>query len=436
MFKVERKYKIALLMLATICFNSVFIPFIPFGSGMFLPNICFLFSELPYVRSHYRRLKTTLLKPLMLLIMIAFITALINSPHYHSIRDFIRLIIFELIGKYFVLCYAFLSIDDEEELVPSFNIAFYGIVLLTFFGLLNYVMKSSIFLSWVTTETDVDIGSIRDIYRYISNERFRVQAMFWNPFNYGYICILYLFFFYYGFIKKFVTKNRFYIVTGCCLFGVVTCGCRTNMLCLFIAVIVFILFTFDLKNKLKYFIALVCVCGVIFGSSGFVQDKVKEMLTMFDKNTQFQGSSLEMRKYQYLAVFDYLQGHFLFGRGIGFFNINLGWQDGIKIDSDLQGLEGVLMNLFLERGFIGVCFYLIFYGSLLIFAFRLRKFNRLVSGLIISVLLTYLSFANITGELASVMPTLLITGIGIRILYLQKIKRDALEFSKNKSYIY
>ena len=39
------------------------------------------------------------------------------------------------------------------------------------------------------------------------------------------------------------------MIIGCCLYGIITCGCRTNMLCCLIGVFVYVLFAFDLKKE-------------------------------------------------------------------------------------------------------------------------------------------------------------------------------------------
>ena len=91
------------------------------------------------------------------------------------------------------------------------------------------------------------------------------------------------------------------------------------------------------------------------------------------------------------------------------------------VDQDLFGLEGVLMNYLLERGFLGICFYLFFYVYVLCFFYKHKSVDKNISALGVSILVTYLAFANMTGELNSVFPTLLITGICLKVLYMNII---------------
>lgn len=423
MFRVERKYKLAILLLSAICFNCVTIPFIPFGNARFILCICFLLSEWNYMKYHIKSLKKTILKAMILSVLIATVVLAINSPHYNNLTQYLRLILLELVTKYFVICYAFLSIQKNQDLRPSLQVSYYGLLILTTLAVLNYITKHAIFIDEMLkgmelTDVMADAGS-----KFTYSERFRVQAMFFNPFDYGYICILLLLFNWYGYMKSFMTKKRFYIIIGCCVFGIITCGCRTIILCCLIGVFIYMLFAFDLRKKIKNLVICSLCAIILFISVPFLQEKIDEMLSMFDSNSSVGGSSIEMRMLQYTAVLYHIRNHMLFGRGLDFFNIDLGWGEGKQylVDKDLFGLEGVMMNYLLERGIVGVCFYLFFYGCLLIFFIKHNNENRLISALCIATLSAYLAFANMTGELSSVFPTLLILGCGIKLLYGKKI---------------
>lgn len=166
---------------------------------------------------------------------------------------------------------------------------------------------------------------------------------------------------------------------------------------------------------------------VIFLSLPFIPniDKYTSLFVKaFDTSTiaygnEVGGSSIGMRIVQFTAVLYHIKDHLLFGRGKDFFSIDLGFgEEGIKtlIDKDLLGLESVLMNLLLERGIVGVLFWCVFYGTLLFWAFKLRRYDKYAYSLYFSLLIVYLTFSNMTGELNSVFPTLLLIGGCLRIL--------------------
>lgn len=420
MFRVERKYKLAILLLSAICFNCVRIYAIPFGLSIYLLCFSFILSELFCLKKDIKEIKNTILRPLMYSAILATVILAIHSPHYSNLMQYIRLAINELFAKFFVLCYVFLSIRKDDDIRPVFKISYYGLLVLTLFALFNYITKSAFFVNEMyrgMTLTDVmqDAGN-----KFTYSERFRVQAMFFNPFDYGYICIILLLYNWYGYMKSYISKKRFFVIIGCCLFGIITCGCRTNMLCSLIGAFVYVLFAFHLKKKTKYFAVCSLIGIILFSSIPLLQEKANEMLSMFDKNSSMGGSSIEMRVLQYTAVMNHIREHFLFGRGLDYFLIDMGWGKGKQylVDQDLFGLEGVLMNYLLERGFVGVCFYLFFYVYILYFFHKHKSKDRNISALGISILITYLAFANMTGELSSVFPTLLVVGICLKILYI------------------
>lgn len=420
MFKATKETKLAILLLATICLNCVIIPFIPFGMAKYLLCSCFVLSEFPHIRTHLKDIKYTIIKPLLISMIIATIILAINSPHYNNTMQYIRLFIIELLSKYFIIWYAFLLIKEEKGLLQAFKISFYGILILTGFAILNYITKNAIFINEMLNGvilTDV-MENAGNQFTYAN--RFRVQAMFPNPFDYGYICILLLLLYWYGYSKALINKKHFYITILCCLFGVITCGCRTNILCLFIGVLVYISIAFKIKQKIKYIVIGILCCATFISTIPILQEKITETLTIFDKDSsKVGGSSLELRSIQYAAVLFHIRNHELFGRGLDFFNIDMGWGEGKKylVDEDLAGLEGVLMNHLLERGIVGVIFYLLFYITLLIFIYKKRNVDKTTAALAIATLIVYLTFSNMTGELSSVYPSLLIIGCSIKILY-------------------
>lgn len=140
---------------------------------------------------------------------------------------------------------------------------------------------------------------------------------------------------------------------------------------------------------------------------------------MFDgsANSDVGGSGIEMRLTQLAAVLYHIQGNFLFGRGYGFFNIDLGWNDGKAglLDKDLYGLEGVQFSLLLERGLIGLIVYTVFWVSMLSIFYQYKKTDAQTCALCISITVGYLLFSIMTGELGSLFFAMLILGMGMKM---------------------
>lgn len=430
MFRVERSYKVAIMMLGTLVFTLVTVP-IPFGAANYLIPLSFIISELRHLKSLIKETKGTIIWKLMGLSFIMFLLTIINSPHLHdftSIRYFLQS---ELLFKYFVLLYAFWAFGkDENSIRPTLKCTYIGMIVLTFFGLLNYLTKTADFVSVMMSGVEYAGVGASDIYgaggAFTYSDRFRVQAMFLNPFDYGYVCILILILHFYAMINRMEKKGVFYIVALCSIFGVITCGCRTILLCSIIGVVVYVLMAFSMKKKIKLALWSILVTIVIYLFVPAAQEATDYMFSMFKENSKIGGSSLEMRELQYAAVLYHIKDNPLFGCGYGYFNIDLGWGLGkeFMVDRDLYGLEGVVMNYLLERGLVGLFLYVLFYICLIIFCFRIRLYFRAVSALGISILVTYLCFANMTGELRSAYPTLLLMGYVIKVTFNRNVNID------------
>ena len=88
--------------------------------------------------------------------------------------------------------------------------------------------------------------------------------------------------------------------------------------------------------------------------------------------------------------------------------------------ADLAGVEGVYLIYLLERGIVGLLFYVLFYATIVFWLYRNRKWDVETAALGISSVSGYLVFAVMTGELSAVPPTLLVAGMCIRLLYTAK----------------
>lgn len=425
MFKLSREYKIAILLLSSICLDAVVLNFVPFGGSQYILSHCFILSEISHIRQYVKTFKKTIIYPLLLIVIVAAVVLIMNSPHYNgSLTDVLRLFITELTGKYFAVCYAFVSIFSMNNMKPILKVSYYGLLILTAFGALNFVTGRAWFIDTIgahmtVAENLADLGG-----KFTNSERFRVQAMFFSPFDYGYICILLLLLQLWGYVKKLVSKQQFYISVVCSIFGVLFCGCRTNILCCAIGLIVFVYYAYSMKQWIRYAMMGFFLCIIAYSTVPVIQEKVDQTMTAFDTNSQYSGSSIDMRILQYTAVLYHIRGHEWFGRGLGFFNIDMGWGDGqlsTLVDKDLWGLEGVVMSYLLERGVIGLLLYFAFYIILLYFFYRHRFVDRQTVAFGLSILFAYLAFANMTGELDSVYPTLLLIGCCIKLIY-QKSK--------------
>lgn len=429
MFHLDMKYKLSLFIFTTICLDPILISFVPFGFSKSFLSICFFLSEFSRIRSHLGSLRQTVIYPLLIMMVIASFILLIYSPHYHSLKDGVRLFVVELIVKYFAIAYGFLCIKEELDLKPAANAVYVGMIMLTFWGIQNLVTRDSIWLGMIIDSDNYPY----EVQSFSNQERFRVQSMFVNPFFYGYICALYLIFVLYLFFKEIITKDKLLVVLAGSLFGIITCGSRAVMLASIIGTLSFFIFYLDKRNRKILLLGLTIVS---FFSISYLMasnsDYVDNILKAFNTDTygtggDGYGSNIGMRLVQLGAVLYYISDNPLFGRGKDFFLLDMGFSDisagtGSFVDNDLWGLEGIYLDHLLERGFVGLFFWFAFYTSVFIYFLKRKKAYKIDVAFGIALIALYVSFTSITGDLNSVFPTLLLIGvtIGITKLNLQK----------------
>ena len=206
------------------------------------------------------------------------------------------------------------------------------------------------------------------------------------------------------------------ISQACCLFGVVTCNCRTVLFCYGVCALLFaICLQKEASRKFKIVVITIAACTLLVWLFPFARRIWLSVMSIFDASSNIRGSSLGMRILQLGTVLYYISGsglYLLFGRGVHFFELDLGWEDGsaLAVDSDLYGLEGIYLNLLLERGIVGFAIYLAMVTLILVFIIRHRKYGIKLYSFGLCVLALYILFSFMTGELLSFMPAFYILG--------------------------
>lgn len=436
MFFLKREYKASIMIMGTILFTLVSVPIVPLHNANILLPLCFLISEMQNISILIQSAKRSVVWKLLGLSLMSAVLTIFFSAHLHEINSVCLFLQTELFFKYFALLYAFWAYSSDESIMPTLKVTFYAMIVLTLFGIMNYITKTAEFVSALTTgiertgisESGVDAGKY-----FLNSERFRVQSLFLNPFDYGYICVLMFLLHLYGYINKYERKIVFVIVALCCIFGIVSCGCRTNIFCWLVGFSVYFLLAYRLEKTIRLSFIIILSFALVYIFVPFAQDVVNHMMTMFDKNSNVQGSSLELRSVQYAAVLFHVKNNLLFGCGYHYFLIDMGWGQGLEYlaDSRLAGLEGVALAYILERGFVGLFLYFAFYLLAIFYLFKNRKIVPQTCALGIAVLCVYLSFANMTGNLLSVYPTLLLLGYVFKVVDCKKENIVNTEYNEN-----
>lgn len=425
MFRIQSEHKVGILLFVSCCFNEVQVNFLPIHGAKILVCFAYLLSEIRNIKALIADAKQTRLYIVLIIALISFVVLCLFSPHIkESLTIFIGALLGELVCKYFVLFYAFWSLRSKEKIRIVIVYAIFSIVLLTIFGVENLIDNSSWFINEIAgygqSNEYVMLG---DRYETSIGNRFRVQSMFALACNYGHICTVLLFLFIYAYQENLIRPMAFYFSVAFCLFGITASGFRTCLITCVLAGFIYVSYSFEKSRRNKYLIVGLILFVLFYSFIPFVHEKVNIALSAFGLNDSTSGSSIEMRMTQLYAVVRHISDNVIFGRGFYFFNIDMGWAEGAKstlVDMDLQGLESIILSLLLERGLFGLCCYFMIIWLIAKDALSGKFFDRTSCAFTLSVLTAYLFFSLMTGEQGSAFSSMLLLGIGLKLVYLNK----------------
>lgn len=416
MFFVKREWKAALLVMGAMTLTLVYVPVIPLHKANFLLQAAFLLSEWKQLKQHIKKLRRMpYLTGLLLLISFSVLLATLTSQ-YVGISEMIKS---ELLFKYFALAYAFWAVRNEKSLKPILQVSLYCLILLTVFGVLNYIQKNAMFVNALTEgktsmiQEDVSLGNV-----YTESSRFRVQSMFKSAFDYGYICAALLILHLHGWYRGLEGKIAFAIALACCSFGILICGCRIVWVSAIFSIACYSMWVFQMNRNVMYGIIAVILLIVSYNTIPAVEEKVNQVTDVFVEDSETSGSSIALRMSQYMYVLVYTEGNEWLGLGKGY------WAHSYAEDkesvSGLSGVESVILQNLLEQGIIGLILWATFYSIIFFYFWRNRTKRKALTGLGASTLTLYLVFSIGTGELGSVYPTMLLFGMTMKMIESKK----------------
>lgn len=416
MFFVKREWKAAMLVMGAMVLTLVDIPCVPLHKANLLLQGAFLLSEWRNLSLLFKRLRHTpyLWVPLLIVGFSALLAAL-TSP-YTSLKETIE---YELVFKYFAIGYAFWAVKNEQSLKPILRISLYCLILLTVFGVFNYIDKNAMFVNALTDGKTTLYGdtALGDVYT--ESSRFRVQSMFNYAFDYGYMCVAILLLHLHGWYRNLESKTEFIIAIACCSFGILTCGCRTIWMSAALSIACYYLWTFQLRRNVIYGFFAMILMIVSYNTIPAVEEKVNSVTDVFVEDSETEGSSIQMRMSQYMYVAIKIEGQEWLGLGKGYWKYK--YVEDPESIRDLLGVESVILQTLLERGFVGLALWVAFYTIIFLYFWRNRKRMRKLTGLGASILTLFLFFSLGTGELGSVYPTMLLLGFVIKSIEYQSV---------------
>lgn len=416
MFFVKREWKAAMLVMGAMVLTLVDIPGVPLHKANLLLQVTFLLSEWRNLSLLFKRLRHTpyLWVPLLIVGFSALLAAL-TSP-YTSLKETIE---YELVFKYFAIGYAFWAVKNEQSLKPILRISLYCLILLTVFGVLNYIDKNAMFVNALTDGKTTLYGdtALGDVYT--ESSRFRVQSMFNYAFDYGYMCVAILLLHLHGWYRNLESKTEFIIAIACCSFGILTCGCRTVWMSAALSIACYYMWTFQLRRNVIYGFFAMILMIISYNTIPAVEEKVNSVTDVFVEDSETEGSSIQLRMSQYMYVAIKIEGQEWLGLGKGYWEYK--YVEDPESIRDLLGVESVILQTLLERGFVGLALWVAFYTIIFLYFWRNRKRMRKLTGLGASILTLFLFFSLGTGELGSVYPTMLLLGFVIKSIEYQSV---------------
>ena len=412
MFYVKREWKAALLVMGTMTLTLVNIPGVPLQKANFLLQVAFLLSEWKKLPQYFNRLQyiSYIWIPLMIVSFSALLAAL--TSQYTGITETIQS---ELLFKYFALAYAFWAVKNEKSLKPVLQVSLCCLLVLTFFGVLNYIDKSAMFVNALTEGKTSKIHegvTLGDVYT--ENVRFRVQSMFKSAFDYGYICAAMLILHLHGWHRQLESKRAFIIAVVCCSFGILMCGCRIVWAGAILSIVCYSMWVFQLNRNVMYGMIAMILMIMSYYTIPAVEEKVNKVTDIFVEDSETGGSSIQMRMTQYANVLIQTEGNEWLGLGKGYWSYIYS-EDQTSVEG-LLGIESVILAYLLERGIVGLFLWAIFYTVIFLYFWRNRKKRKALTGLGASILTLYLVFSIGTGELGSVYPTMLLLGMVMKMI--------------------
>lgn len=419
MFVSSKETKCILFIVSFLCLNLFSLGMGPLTSALNLLIIAYCLSEGKSLVNSFTLLKRYKLFWIVVLMLVPTIVLAICSPHLHDIESFFKILLYEIVLKYMMLWIGFTILTDQYDYKKLYKAAYYALIILTIFAIVNTVIQGAPWISWLGNQN-------YDAAADLAKERFHVRALFANSFNYGFVCVISLAFFYVGYTKKYVYKTMWYQVLVMCVFGILVHGSRTVLVSSLIFVLGILLAQSKSSKRVFYIFGITISLLLLYYLVPMFNERVNLVIETFDPSNTISGSSLEMRDIQFSTVWYYINDYPVFGRGYRFFYYDLGWgqfYSGGRVDADLRGLEGVHLEYLLERGLFGYISYLLFYFYLIIILLK-NQGDRSVKVIAIFVLLLSLAFAHMTGELGTAPMTLFFTGMLYRMSIAQKLSYE------------
>lgn len=271
----------------------------------------------------------------------------------------------------------------RNTMIIAISIAsLYGLFLTTMPGMNPYVDILSVFNG---AEFNEKYAAAEDTGRLFG----RISSVYVHPMTFGLVLGLGLIYIY---CTRYNQKKYFTCgIVGVIILDILFCGVRTVIAAISIAVAYF--FMVGRKYKLMLGVLLLIILStLILPSLPDLDSYLGSLTDLQGKNETVQGSSLEMRLYQFNGCLKEIQNCPFVGKG---YNWNGYYQVMHGDHPVILAFESLIFMVVCNSGFIGVCFWAFFIMYIHKTAKKICK-NNLV--LLDTLLVFYVSYSIITGD--------------------------------------
>lgn len=359
--------------------------------------ICFWLSILRNKEFRFKKFPLTI--PLIIYIIGLLIIGF-NSPYlslfYKIYKPFVL-----LLDTYFILLLTCYGIKNETFNSKAIvNTLFF----VTIYGVLTFIIHSNPIQELIATAFGNSLLS-----DYYWGDRIRICSTWSHPIAYGLICSA----LFYEFLP-YISEKKIKVLLLLLVFNVLICGSRTSLAAFLLMGGIFIMFKYKVSKSIIRVVAVMILALPIYFFVPIVQEKVDSVVSTVNGNDTLGGSSLEMRESQTEATMLIVSESPIFGHGYDYIQEGLGYgTDDFKGDWHLLGFESYMYIILIERGFCGLVFEIIILLSILIYAYKKRKVDRVNCSLVLACCIGYMFFSISTGTLDTKIPIMFMVGFSI-----------------------
>lgn len=357
--------------------------------------------------------------PLKIPLIIYIIGLLLIGFHAEHLNFFYKLYkpFVLLLDTYFIILLTYCGIRKESFYSKAIiNTLFF----VTVYGILTFIIRSNpiqeIVSSAIGNELELD---------YYWGQRVRICSTWSHPISYGFICSV----FFYE-LLPFAQRIKVKVLLILLTINVLICGSRTALASLVLMGVIYIMSRYKISKSILKALGCILLFIPIYLFIPIVQEKVDSVVFTVMGKDDVAGSSLEMRETQTELTLAIAAESPLFGHGFDYIQEVMHYgTDEFTGDRGLQGFESYLYIILIERGLLGIVIELIILFSIIRYALKWRKIDKLNSSLILSCCVGYIFFSNSTGVLDTDIPTIFMIGFSIS-------KMQINNYEKSTSYSY